>query len=149
MYNIKTIKTVHTLKKNRQFRTTDENKAVEFKTWSMLCNVKFPHHQLAMAHSPNISRSSCALPSANTGIKHLPPRFTMSWTRAVNRLSRSSRFSWMWVPYVDSYQESNRKWETPQYWTEMKYSRTPISADSVSMVSVICGLPWPKKIYEN
>jgi hypothetical protein len=72
-------------------------------------------------HSPNISRSSCALPSANTGIKHLPPRFTMSWTRAVNRLSRSSRFSWMWVPYVDSCQENDRKRETPQYWTELKY----------------------------
>jgi hypothetical protein len=101
-------------------RISDVNTKIKFKIYSKKCNVKFPVCRLTTAHSPNISRSSCALPSANTGIKHLPPRFTISWTRAVKRLSRSSRFSWMWVPYVDSCHESKGNCQTPQYYTELK-----------------------------
>jgi len=42
---------------------------------------------------PKINNNSCARPNAKTGIKHLPPRLTISLTSIVKRRSRSSRFS--------------------------------------------------------
>ena len=47
---------------------------------------------------PRIKSNSWALPRAKTGIRQRPPRFTISWTNPVKRCSRSSLFSWMWVP---------------------------------------------------
>ena len=41
-------------------------------------------------YSSSINSNSCARPKAKTGIKHEPPRVTMSSTVAVNRASRSS-----------------------------------------------------------
>jgi len=68
-----------------------------------------------ISNSPKIKSNSCALPRANTGIKHLPPLVTMSWTVPiirnrfyrclltmiiipVNRASLISLFSCMWIP---------------------------------------------------
>ncbi len=56
---------------------------------------------------PRMSSSSWARPKANTGMRQRPSRFTMSWTVLQKRASLSSLFSWMCVPYVDSYM--NRK----------------------------------------
>ena len=53
-------------------------------------------------YEPKISSNSWARPNANTGIRQRPPLLTMSCTRRVKRDSRSSRGSWMCVPYVDS-----------------------------------------------
>lgn len=47
---------------------------------------------------PRIKSNSWALPRAKTGIRQRPPWFTISWTNPVKRCSRSSLFSWMWVP---------------------------------------------------
>ena len=52
----------------------------------------------AAQYSSSMSRSSCALPSAKTGMRHLPPLATTSCTVEVNLPSRSSLFSWMWMP---------------------------------------------------
>ena len=38
---------------------------------------------------PRINKSSCALPSAKTGSRHLPPRDTISCTLSVKNFSRS------------------------------------------------------------
>ena len=65
---------------------------------------------------PKMSSNSWALPRANTGIRHLPPLLTISWTSPVNLASLSSLFSWMWVPYVDSWTKRNFRYNAKLTW---------------------------------
>lgn len=65
-----------------------------FWTWGLFpCNIA-----TNITDRPRIKSNSWALPRAKTGIRQRPPRFTISWTNPVKRCSRSSLFSWMWVP---------------------------------------------------
>lgn len=86
---------------------------------------------------PKIRSSSWARPRANTGMSPRPPRFTMSWTVLQNRASRSSLFSWMWVPYVDSCKWRNRavKGLTHNSWSSLN----PTKMQTNTLVSTCWG----------
>lgn len=50
--------------------------------WTLISNwvVISSHPRFKKIFIPRIRSNSCALPRANTGIRHRPPRLTMSWT---------------------------------------------------------------------
>jgi hypothetical protein len=70
---------------------------------------------------------STVLPRANTGMRHRPPRMTMSETVLVNRFSLSSLFSWMWVPYVDSTINTSGLQEAFRFHTRRIKTNNPFS----------------------